>query len=723
MGSRTSVSIALGVAGLYCGLPISSVLAVSGSDTESTDQVEEIVVTAQKRSENLQAVPISVTAFTANTIKELGLSAPTDLAIATPGLSFGQEANDVSPYIRGIGETQAVPGAEGAVALYVDGVYQTDLDSGIFGFNNVDRIEVLKGPQGTLFGRNTAGGLINIITKDPTTTPSADFDVGYANYNTVDSNFYGTTGVTDNLSANLALHYHDQMDGWGHNIHTGNDAYKNRDIAARSKWLLEISDDTKLTVAGDFSRADDSMGSDVHGFPPGGVATTPLGNPPYPGFYNIDSYVDPDSHQTQWSLSAKLEHDFGWAIFKSLTAYQDFSSYLLFSQTDTLLNVLTADINEDANSYSQEFQLVSPRDATIQWVAGLFYYDAHSKYDPLTFTGGAFEPGGGYEIVEADEDTTSYAAYGQATAPIATDTNITVGLRYTLDRQHSQVVTTDAFGIEPQNSGTQVKKFPKMTWRIALDHRFADNVMAYISYNRGFKSGGFNFIAPNEPAYRPEVLDAYEIGVKTEWLNKRLRLNASAFDYEFSQVQVEYNVTGATIFTNAASATVHGAEAQLDAVLLNNLTLTGGLSYLDATYDSYKGCPGEAQALGGGSIATVIDCTGHTLPHSPKFQIDVGVEYLIDSGRGDQFKANLHYSFNGKYFVDPENRLFDTSTHLLSSSVTWTSPNGIWDVTAWARNMLNQRYYLYALAYPTGDVYVPAAPATFGVKLGVHFGS
>jgi iron complex outermembrane recepter protein len=230
---------------------------VSGSTVveDPPSQLNEIVVTSQRRSENLQTIPLSVTAATATELLNEGVTDTAALSQAMPGLSYTLGGNAATPFIRGVGTTVNSVGNEASVATYVDGVYISSINAQLFEFNDIDRIEVLKGPQGTLFGRNATGGMIQVITEDPSFTPSADIHVGYGNYDTTSGSFYGTTGLGENVAIDFAVYGKNQADGWGTDLVTGQPTFTRHDFGARSKLLWIPADGTRILIAADYNRS------------------------------------------------------------------------------------------------------------------------------------------------------------------------------------------------------------------------------------------------------------------------------------------------------------------------------------------------------------------------------------------------------------------------------------------------------------------------------------
>ncbi len=681
------------------------------SSGAASSSLEEITVTAQRRAENSQSVPISISVITAKASRELGIDDTSSLEAAVPGLEFTRSLNNATPALRGVGTNPAAPaGDESAVAMYVDGVYISSPAAVIFAFNNIDRIEVLKGPQGTLFGRNATGGVIQVITKDPTQAPSVDFDVGYGNYNTVTTNLYTTSGITPVVAADLAVHYENEMAGWGRDLFTGQDAFTEYQGAVRTKWLFTPDDDTKITLSGDYDRGKTSEGVAFHPVP---GALFLDGQTRYMGFNNINSNPISYTDTYQYGTALKIDHDFSWAKLASITGYRQGSSYVEYDVDQTPLPLENVAINSTDQTYTQELQLLSPTTSSVQWIGGLYYFHDLAKYDPLAITGLALAPLTGIDIHNA-QSSTSYAGFGQATATVLLDTRLTLGLRYTVDHRH-------AYGYEGSNfgnlaAGDNSVDYPKTTYRVALDHNFSAEVMSYFSYSTGFKSGVFNLVAPGSAPVQPETLDAYEIGLKNNLLDGRFRLNAALYYYKFHNLQVSILKNASTALENAAASESKGVDVDFEAAPYKNFRLRGAISWLDSTFTSFPDALITSPNPAGGNFETIGSATGNQTPRSPKWTANLSGHYVI----GD-YSANLSYYCNDGFYWDPDNRLRNPTYHLVNSSVDWTSHDRRWNLRLWGKNLLKQKYYSYESAAAVGDEGSPAPPLTFGFTFGAHW--
>jgi len=552
--------------------------------------VEEIIVTAQRRGENLQKVPIAVTAVTAKMAEAMGVRGTQDLAIAAPAVNFAATNAGGTVTIRGVGASGSSVD-EGANAVYVDGVYQAAQTGLVFNFNSIERLEVLKGPQGTLFGRNSIGGVIQVITRAPSATPTADLSVGYANYQTVETKAYVSGGLAPGLAADVAIFNRSQGQGWGRNLFNGLETYKGRDFALRTKVRWEIDPDTDLTFVYSHvaSKPTSAQGGGLY---PGQRSLTIPGVPAatYAGFYNVDydaSFVH-KLKQDQFALT--VEHDMGWASIVNIASYSK-ATFTLRQDADLGRAPLARlDLINPDHTYTEELQLLSPASSPIKWSAGLFFLSNSIEARQGVTTGLALGSPTARQVLDDAFKVRSRSAYGQATVPIFAATNLTLGLRYTSDRRSISGTTTAVNGAVTTLNAKDTDR--KLTWRIAVDQQFSDAVLGYVSYNRGFKNGLYNISVPTQPAVLPQVIDAYEVGLKSELFDRRLRLNLASFYYDFKDIQVRaVNALGQAILLNATSAKVKGVDVDVVATPVANLTIQGSLSYLDSRYDSFTQRP------------------------------------------------------------------------------------------------------------------------------------
>ena len=705
-------------AGLMALAAATPTLSAESESTTGAVTLEEVTVTAQRREENLQKVPIAVDIVSGDDAELRGATTIQTLSATIPNLmSTGNFYSHA--YIRGVGANNGSPNNEPSAATYIDGVYQPSSFALFSSFNNIERIEVLKGPQGTLFGRNTTGGVIQIVTANPKQEFGGQMSAGYANFATVNSQLYATGGLGANLAADLAVIYENQGTGWGHNLTTGKEAYKHHNVAARSKWLYTPSDATKATVSLDYSLFNFSAGLSML---PGSV------NPAdstvtYAGRFNFygDQLVD---SAEQYGAAVRLDHDFSRVHGASITSYRHVQGYEFHDNDRVPARRSYIQAYNFADYVMQEFQLSNLNPGRITWLIGSFIYaNTVDGNDPRIESGSTVTPGG-YREVYGKQFTRSYSVYGQATGELAADTKLTLGLRYTTEELKLSGRYQNAAGALLTVGGLPSPyrdklTFSPLTWRVALDHQFTPDVLGYVSYNHGFKSGGFNLATPERTSFLPEKLDAYEVGVKSEIMDHRLRLNAAAFYYNYKDIQVIIVPGGAgQIFTNAAAARNYGLDANLEFAATEHVTLAAGLGLLDAKYKDYPNAQGNAA---NGAVINIANASGRSLGFAPPVTGFVSASYRKPTSAG-VFSGNVNVAYNDRYFINPAEVPVLPSYYAISAALEWRAngdkPLG---VRVWGRNLGNE-YISVGTTASTGGWYGSySAPRTYGVTLTKDF--
>jgi iron complex outermembrane receptor protein len=704
----------------------------------NTGRIEEIIVTAQRRSESLQDVPIAVTAVTAARLDAIGVTTTQDIAEVTPGLSMPTLGGYVEPHIRGVGTSSVGPGLESPVATYIDGVYIASAPASLLTLDNIDRIEVLKGPQGTLFGRNATGGLVQIVTKDPQFQSDGTAQVTYGNYQDVVADAYYTAGLSDKLAADIAIRYEHQGEGWGRNIADGDPVGKlNHDLAVRSKFLFDMSDATRIRLSLDYQ--DRTTSQDVQHLTGGlpALYDNPAFGGPYGNgnFYDVDYNTDETNHLKAGGVSLHVDHDFDFATLRSIIAYRDsYFEFPLDLDYTPLPLLLLNDVTRDAQ-LSQEIQLSSLPHSWITWTTGLYHFYANDRNLPLTVDFGASPyspvPFAPVNITVNDKQlTNSAAAYGQATFSLPFSTDLTLGGRYTYERKSVSGNQVFAIAGIPVSTGPVPTPgdgipssidFNRFNYRAALDHQFGGNILGYISYNTGFKSGGYNIAVANNVPYQPETIKATEIGLKTELLDQRLRANIAAFHYDYQNIQVSRFVEGNEVIYNGAKARIDGADIDLEAVVTSELTLNGGVSYIDSEFQSFPNADYFVPIGGcipGPNGICIASAQGHRLPFAPLTAFSAGADYKTRLGLGiAQFDVNYYYT--AKAFAAPSNTLDIPAYGLLSASATWRNIDDRYFVKLWGKNLTDKRYATFLAESAEGSFDIAGAPRTFGMTLGV----
>lgn len=728
-------STALGAMFIACIAPgWSAAQAPAQPAPQQSGQLEEIVVTAQKRSENLQNVPLTVTAFNADALARANVVNAQDLTAVAPGLIVDAGTGVIRPFLRGIGNPSINVGNESSVAFYVDGVYYGRLPISFFEFNNIARVEVLAGPQGTLFGRNASGGLVQIVTREPTQKDTLHAEVGYGNFQTTKATLYAAGGITDNLAADISLLYKNQGQGWGRDITTNLDQWFEDVKAARGKLVFTPGDATKLILAAGYLWSRNDLGLPLSQFEGTTVGSSP-GFPPVvynklPNFYDTRENDQGYTKDEGYDASIQLEHEFSFMSFKSLTAYQHARGAQLFDADFTPDPYFLANLNYLTKQTTQEFQFASPQNSPVTWIFGLFYMNQLAAYDPTQFTEAIAGPPGFALDLFGQQRIRSYAAYTQGTAQIFDATNFTAGVRYTYDKigasGHNDLQMPGGVTIPnlPPGYLSNDVLFQKVTYKAALDHHFSDEMMGYLSYSRGFKDGTYVLLPFDPQAINPEVVDSYELGTKTEWFDRRIRVNASVFYNRIKDPQVFETRESFIVYANAGAAESKGVEVSTEARLTDYLTSRLGVTYLHATYTDFPNspCTTPNPVTGGNNPYTTCNADGHYLSHSPPVTVNLGLDYMVPTAAGN-LDAALTYYFNDGYYFDPDQGVKQKAFSLLNAQVGWTLPDGHWHFTAWAKNLTDTKYYSFEGEQGSngGNYAAPAAPRTYGMTVGLDF--
>jgi iron complex outermembrane recepter protein len=693
----------------------------------ATAQIEEVVVTAQRREESMQNVPITVSAVTADTLNALGAVDVLDLASTAPGLYVGRQLGSPLIYLRGIGTTSTQGGQESPTALYVDGVYYAELPGLNFSFNNIERIEVLKGPQGTLFGRNATGGLVQIITKDPSQDASMDIGFTAANYETFGGKLYATTGIGDNLAADIAFVGSDQGEGWGRNRTLDVETGLTDDYGVRSTWLWTPSDATFVRASFDWTKTETTVGLSRQAAP--GSRSIDGQGPPDDIYDDLGNIANNEEIEA-FGAAVKIGHSFGAADLVSITAYRDTDTDIAFDQDNTPLPLVNAPIFYRTEQFSQELQLLSSDSERFDWIVGLYYLDLDFDYqlvlNGLAFSGPPFGAVnlGGVDDKHSRQPVKSYSGYAQGTWAVGDASHITAGIRYTSDeREFSGTDSFTGIGLVVPSSAPPKVTQEEPTWRLSFDHRFSEEWLVFASYNRGFKSGLYNMVNLAQPAVESEIVDAYEIGFKSDLMDDRLRLNGAAFFYDYQDLQIQIINAGITVLDNAAEAEVQGVELELQAAPTDNLTIFAGLGYLDTEYSKFPNAqlstPRPPPA--GGNVIVTGPADGNELVRAPGFSGSLALDYRIPTSSGT-WGINGSYVYTGSFFWEPDNRREQEGYGLLNAQLGWESPSEMVHIYLFGRNLADEEYSQFVSDGGLGDSAAWAAPRTYGVGVDFSFG-
>jgi iron complex outermembrane receptor protein len=613
---------------------------------------------------------------------------------------------------------------------------------------DLERVEVLRGPQGTLYGRNATGGAINFISKKPTEDFEATVSADVGDYSKVrlEGAVSGTL-VEDTLTGRVSGLYHNR-DGYTDNIFPdvgrGLDELDDKDLwSLRGQLSWQASDSVTVDLRGDvynddsnpvpYKYVDDPLIYFGDPVTPGIPFPNPLANDlrtvsqgyefDVPGFgFSIDSAGTWD----QWGLLGTVNWELANGMtLKSITSYRDIEFEWLNDGDGIEAYLVTYFQIDDSEQFTQEFQLISDDEGPLTWTAGVYFLDE----DADSFIGIPLPLGFDLPlavIIAGESETTAYAVFGEATWAFREDLRLNLGLRYSYEEKDAAYVDDrTSLGAPAPGVVDDKDDWNSVTPKIGLDWFWTEDVMFYAGITKGFKSGGFNLLAV-QPSYDEEEVWSYEIGTKGRYLDGRLQLNASAFYYDYDDLQVGKVVQLNATIENAAAATIYGAEVELKALLADNLTIDWGLSLLETEYDEFqtedKGLPG----------APTVSLEGNELPRAPNVTSSLSALYNWELGGSGNVEIWGNWQYTDDQFFTPFNRAnFEQDSYsVLNASLTYRTADGRWAVSVYGDNLGDEDYFTNALesGVPTPgiDPLVPqffvGAPRTWGVRVKFNYG-
>lgn len=733
---------------LGSALAIAPLVACSAANAQTTpapaesdaSDPNEIIVTANKRAENIQNVPITITAVSGKALTDSGVKSLQDLTTLVSGFVGPGDIAFQSPHLRGVGSQVSSPGLENSVALYVDGIYVGATSPALLRLNNVAQIEVLKGPQGTLFGRNTTGGLINVQTRNPSQNLEASLEGGYANYDTVSGAAYLNLPLGGTSAMNVAVQGTGAGKGWGKNFDTGGPTYKlNSEWAVRSKLKIGLGESTDVMIIGDYE-----FHKDIGFFTKRSIPGTKI-SPTYTSTvtgWDANAASDARVESEAWGLAGKLTHDFGGVTLTNTLAYRDTKFNLL----DFVANVAPStddDLhffwNTKNKQWTNELQLSSNGGGPLKWTIGAFYYDAEdTNHQPGISQGPPFGPPFNF-VTDSVIKTKSIAGYGQVSYEISPGTTLTGGLRYSHDKQSVSgtfVHTPAFFSFLDAVSTLPPRSKDSVSARLSLAHKFSDDAMVYVSYNRGTKSGGFSPVQINNPPFDDEKLNAYEVGTKLSFMDKKARFNVSGFYYDYKNIQVQsFRIPGPPTILNASSAKLYGIDADLELQPTDAFTLSATMSIVHTEFGDFPNaefyascsptspvgaCSAANMAAGSGFYLYLANAKGNPLPLAPSFTASVAANYTIPVGSG-KVDLNATYAYNGGFYSTVGKELHQDAFGRLGASIKFTTADDRFFARLWGSNLTNTQD-ASLLNQGTGANFVGLnSPRTYGITLGAKF--
>lgn len=729
----SSFTFALTLSAFALGGTLSSPTA-QAETARNTGSLEEIIVTARKREESIQDTPISITAFSGDDLTSRQLDNVGQIAESTPNLIFSDSAGlsgnsgTTTVFIRGVGQLDFTLNVEAGVGLYVDGVYVSRSTGALIDLLDIQRVEVLRGPQGTLFGRNTTGGAVSITS----TNPKEDFEakVGGTVGSYDRTEVYGLVNfaLADNLLNRTSFKYKER-DGYYDRLVDDADMANVESTGFRSRFLWQATEALDIDLSLDGTRERQGAGGltllsmDEALTDPGSLASThnalfaPMLDPvgagggqcfipgnPVPACYNRQWLTD-DVYETQgsvesrsdldiWGASATVHWDMGSVRFKSITAYRDLEAGSSMDLDGSPLPVFDVNDQEMKNeTFTQEFQALGTGfEDRLNWILGLYYLDEDGSYIETISAVFADLTSGGRTTTE------SKAVFVQGTYNFTDRLSLTAGLRYTddereftpdsviLERERLSLIPPGIFLLPPTPTKVNAKETTPM---LNISYALTEDLMIYATYSEGFKGGGFTQrVAEPQvivPSFDPEFVTVYEAGVKFSGLDNRLRMNGALFFSDYEDIQVIGSQPGALgpVNINAGEAEIKGFELEIGYMPIAGLLLELGTGYLDAEYTSFTD-----------AVANPEGALGNKFPMTPKWSWNTSVSYDIELAGGHRLIPRIDWSYRDAVVYEFNNRppLNQDSYSLWNAAIGFESADGAWFASLSGKNLTDEEY-------------------------------
>ncbi len=724
---------------LRCGVALSVILAPGAVFAQDVDPVAapaaeeqgeagplgEIIVTANRRSTNLQNTPISITALGGEALETQGINDTIALQQVTPGLTFNQNSSFAQPYIRGIGTDITTPGSESSVATFIDGVYQPFPFVGVQVLNAIESIEVLKGPQGTLYGRNATGGSINIQTRNPDKDFVAEGDFTYGNFDAKLGRVYLSVPLGDNLAWNIAGVI-SSRDGYGTNLTTGADYNSENYKYIRSKLRWNPTDALEVTLSGYYFRRNDDSNMAYTYDPRWGSIPAPAALGGNVSILSQDVYTAyPIANRIRdYGGNLRVALDVGPGTLTSITAFQRARAFIGpdFVSTDVPIFNFKADDNTGRNFSQDLYYSGDLGDASF--VVGGTYATASARFDPLVIILGTTPSQNSFQYV----DTDAFAAYGELTYKLTDRLSVTGGIRYSNEKKtQDRLDIFLADGTPVSSTPRSSKSWNNVSYKALAQYDLGD-AMLYAKFESGFKSG--SVVAAEPGLYiEPETIDSYEVGLKSELLGRSLRFNLAGFYYNYKNVQVQYTdtTTGQALVESADKARIWGIEAQLTAAPSDNFTFNLGFNYLNTKYIDFvsSGAFVPNTVLVGpgvpGNSNVTLDVSGNDLVRSPPVTVSADVNWKIPFANGGSLNNSASIYLSDSYFFEVTNRTRQKSYALVGAQARYDFPDERFSLAVFGRNLTNTRYLTSLAPNSFGDAGQLAPPRTYGVTVSAKF--
>jgi iron complex outermembrane recepter protein len=706
-----TVGSVLITSGAYAGTAADA--AGPTADETNDNSIQEVVVTAQKRSENLVNVPASVTTLSSDSLSNSGMSSLNDVVQLVPGLQIASQGAFSLPFIRGIGTTISGAGFPSNIATYVDGFYRPTGLSNDLTLIDVSDVEVLKGPQGTLFGRNATGGAILVSTQAPSFTPSVKARVSFGSFDTGEVGVFATGPLIGDVLAGSISTSYGYSNGYIRNIYTGLNADVSYNESVHGKLLFTPFSSLSVTLGYEWSKVSDPTGNSQGAYNgwsdgalvPGTIVAT---NPRTTSDDSPTGHVVRDSryHMT-------IDYDMGWASLKSYSFYLTERDWDHFDLDSSSAPLLGSNWHLFENTMTEEINLTSATNDRFNWVVGAYYYHDYNWFPGynLTAAGGeVFNPAA--VVFNAGVHTNSGAVYADGTYKLVDRLNLTVGGRYNGDFLRGDFTYYPA----PQvRYGTSWKRF---TPRAILRYETTDNSNVYVSYSQGYKTGALNAQGGSTDPVQPEKVNAYEVGYKVA--GHSLRAETAAYFYDYKDLQVQTINDNQSFLQNAAAARIYGWEGHIAADLSEGFQADLGANYNHAHYTNFPDANVFHWSPTAGVESLQADDSGKSLILSPAFSGNATLSYRRMVA-GGPLLVTTNYHYQTAMFFDTDNIVKQGGYGVLNLRAGWTTPDSHYTFSVYGKNLTNKSYLNFVLDGNVAFQSLYARPAEFGGEISVKF--
>ncbi len=755
-------------AGGSAGSQVQAPTADASTPTAPSTGVAEVVVTAQRRSERLQDVPIAVTAVTADDLLRNHIDNASRLEFVTPGFTFGSQGSDSFPAIRGVRTSLVSAQNDPVIGFYQDGVYQSRTQQQSIPLFDISRVEVQRGPQGTLYGRNTFGGNLSIVTNEPTKHFEAAVSAEGGNYSAVKAEGYINIPITDDLQVRIAA-VHQSHDGYVHSTTPG--VVLDDDDESAERISVKWTPTNRLSVlvhAGQWARDDAGAGSygykvagtlinpatgyqSVNGVP---MAVNPsvhngtdlvhgvdIGVPVTGGAYTNDWDYQPFEHLVENFVSGTVSYDLGPAVLRSITGYTEFHAHrsadndqssVVFGDNGAGFGSGIQEPQTNDHTTSEEVQLASQGNTRFQWIVGGYYLhdDIFEIYQQE-----ATAPG---SDVDGYKETTSlhtdaYAGYAQASYSVLPDLlKVIGGIRYSKESKsfafadYADAPPNTYDFTTPYSTSSGDPSFVRTTYRAGLEYTPTHNNMLYATFSTGFESGGVNDTggAPGIPnSYAPQTVEAYEIGSKNRFLGGKVEANVSVYYNNFNNLQINVYTPQVSYFGSAGKAFSEGAEFEVKTLPLPDLHVDATATFQDAKYTFYDST-NNFYGASNGQDPISVSLAGKEIPQTPKVKTTLAIYYDYDLGRFGKLQPYLDTLFSTRYYTTDFNTSLDEQHAYaqLDLSLRWTDMSGKYYVEGYGNNVTDVPVLFSGVVGRAERIQVSyGPPAVYGVRVGAKF--